>query len=118
MNLTIDPIAGLVYGPRGVPYRKRIKGYVTVHKPGGVYYACVHRLVWEYVHGPIPRDMQINHINGIKHDNRIENLELVTASENTKHAYRMGLARADGEHNGRHKGKLRRERFTLAKEAA
>lgn len=33
----------------------------------------------------------INHINGIKTDNRIENLEQITKSENTYHAHKLGL---------------------------
>src|SRR5262245_44039182 len=43
-----------------------------------------HRLVWIYHHGPVPKDMHIHHINGRKGDNRIENLECVTATEHRK----------------------------------
>lgn len=49
----------------------------------------VHRLVAEAFLGAIPAGMQINHLNGVKHDNRIENLEICTASENTAHGFRV-----------------------------
>lgn len=34
-------------------------------------------------------DLQVNHINGIKSDNRLLNLEMVTASENVKHSFNV-----------------------------
>jgi hypothetical protein len=43
--------------------------------------------------GPIPVGMTVNHINGVKHDNRAENLELATMSEQMIHAYVTGLQR-------------------------
>ena len=78
-------------------YRKRIgrksnKGYpqvsTSVHSKFKL--LLVHRMVASAFHGQ-PKGLEVNHKNGIKDDNRPENLEWVTRSENHLHAYRNGL---------------------------
>lgn len=51
----------------------------------------IHRLVAAAFIGP-PGKLDVNHIDGNKLNNRLENLEYVTRSENLKHAFRLGLA--------------------------
>jgi hypothetical protein len=54
-------------------------GYCRVKVDGVSYLA--HRLAWAFVNGEFPKS-DIDHVNGIKTDNRIENLRLATRSEN------------------------------------
>lgn len=52
----------------------------------------VHRTICWAFHGePLKLDMRVNHRNGVKGDNRPENLEWTTVSENIQHAWDTGL---------------------------
>ena len=69
------------------------KGYLTVHlsQDGIAKILYVHSLVAEAWIGPRPSGLQINHLDGNKLNNRVENLEYTTALENQRHAIRTGL---------------------------
>lgn len=57
-------------------------GYLSVGSRGVKAYA--HRIVWFMHHGEIPKGYDIDHINHDRTDNRIENLRIVSRSENLK----------------------------------
>ena len=59
-------------------------GYRRIYDPKQRRLRMEHVLVWESVNGPIPPGYQIHHRNGVKLDNRIENLELVTPTAHTR----------------------------------
>jgi len=56
-------------------------GYLTIRVDGKLYYS--HRLAWLYMTGELPTE-QIDHENGLRSDNRWENLRAVSHHENHK----------------------------------
>ena len=56
-------------------------GYISISIDNKRYGA--HNLVWLYLYGKFP-DLQLDHINGVKDDNRSENLREVSHAENQK----------------------------------
>jgi hypothetical protein len=66
---------------------------VTLFKDGKAKTALIHRLIAE-TFLTTGRKPQVNHINAIRTDNRIENLEWCTASENRRHADKLKRQKA------------------------
>jgi hypothetical protein len=62
--------------PAGGPHREG--GWAVSYK-SSIYLHC--RLVWMYIYGQDPGDLEIDHINGDRSDDRIENLRLATRQQ-------------------------------------
>lgn len=69
-------------------------GYIMITLMGRRYMG--HRLAWLYVYGEWPKK-NIDHINGVRDDNRIVNLRDVTTAENAQNMHKRRLG-ASGFH--------------------
>lgn len=96
-NIKIGDVAGT----------KLKDGYVAIRYKGRGYKA--HRLIWQY-HNQLLLEATIDHINGNRCDNRIENLRNVSQSQNAKNrkhskgwcfSKKTKKYQAQVEHNGR-----------------
>ena len=88
-----EPIKKVYYDLKNPRKLKKevIRGYerVQLSSNGHVKHYQVHRLVGMlFIENPLKKE-QINHKNGIRNDNRVENLEWVSPSENVIHSYEI-----------------------------
>lgn len=86
-------VAGAVVGRILVQRRGHPYFVARLCKNGEFFYFTVHSLVALAFIGERPGGYQINHKDGNKFNNHVDNLEYCTASENQQHAIRTGLRR-------------------------
>lgn len=109
-DLIVDAQMGKVYRTRG-PGGKRLEeareikgtqanGYLvaTLHGENCRKQVRLNRVVWISVNGIPPEGMVVDHINSIKTDNRISNLQLLTKEENSTKASNDGCYLSGDSH--------------------
>lgn len=94
-NLSFNPNNGLILNKlTGHTYSSQDQNYVRLRCDGKT--TTAHRLMFEKFHGPIPDGYVVDHINGIKNDNRLENLRVATVSENGLNRHRPNKNNTSG----------------------
>lgn len=108
-NYSVDS-AGIVYGKNGPlkPLKCGV-GYlkVNLYKNNKLYNRRIHRLVAQEFLSGFSKKLQVNHKNGNKLDNSIQNLEMCTPRQNIAHAAKRKL------HNAAKKPLLSKAEFLL-----
>jgi hypothetical protein len=77
-----DSDTGKIYGVKGKEITSKAKGYIIIG--GGTHFKSnllAHHYAWYYTYGNVDYQ-QLDHINRIRTDNRIDNLRVVSHQEN------------------------------------
>lgn len=112
-----DPDTGFIYNQRGERRGGKSGGYIMIWLDGRNYYA--HRIAWLLTHKRWP-SCHIDHVNGDRSDNRLQNLRDATRQQNMQNRRRfnnnkLGVKGVIKTH-GRYRAQLWRDgRFVLSK---
>ena len=93
--------------------------YITLCKNSKCKKIRLHRLLAQHFIPNPENKTKINHKNGVKDDNKLENLEWCTNSENSKHSWKIGTQkvtekmRLQGSMNIKKVNDIQRDKITL-----
>lgn len=97
-HLRVDFSSGEIFSSKSNTPQKPLgaitaKGYlrVCITVDGCQAHALAHRIVWIAKYGQLPDGAQIDHIDGVKTNNRVANLDAVSGAENMARAAKSGL---------------------------
>lgn len=81
--------------------KKNQKGYLfsNFYYDGRLHCKTAHRIVAEAFLGPCPEGLEVDHINNIRSDNRLLNLQYLSKSDNNQKAYDSGNRDVSGDKN-------------------
>lgn len=85
---------GRIFYPGGANSKSR---YTQIRTHNGT--RTTHRIVWEAFNGPIPNGYEVNHIDENTHNNRLDNLNLMTHEENIQYTVSKTVLQFDKNGN-------------------
>lgn len=86
-------IKNVITGRQLNPSLSKQNGYLRVNlcREDGCHTKTLHGLVVSTFMGETPDGLEINHLDGVKTNNTVDNFEFTTPSKNVRHAFELGL---------------------------
>lgn len=116
LHKNIDRLNGQIKYIDKIIDREKPHGYMEagLNLGGKIVQVRIHRVIWTYFNEEIPEGVQINHRDGNKINNSLENLELATPKENIQHA--LNIIKTIKKHWKSKLSKLNKQDYILMKD--